>query len=146
MTEEQVTKNIIAWLKNNNWEIVCFDFPQSGTGRFLHPNNSVKKNKDAIIPDIVAVKNDICIFLENKDRFYLLDYEKQNKLITQNNYTDAINELLYSYNVRSIYYGIGLPTEKYKDAAIQNKTLVDFIIGVNENNSIEILYDKYSKL
>ena len=39
MTEESVTKSILKWLMQNNWIIVCFDFPQSGTGHFLHPNN-----------------------------------------------------------------------------------------------------------
>ena len=38
MKEEQVTKAVLKWLIANKWEIVCFDFPQSGTGRILHPN------------------------------------------------------------------------------------------------------------
>ena len=40
MREEHVTKATLKWLLANGWEIVCFDFPQSGTGRFLHPNNA----------------------------------------------------------------------------------------------------------
>lgn len=40
MTEEQVTKAILQYLQNKGWHIVCFDFPQSGTGRVLHPNNA----------------------------------------------------------------------------------------------------------
>lgn len=146
MTEEQVTKSILRWLKDNDWEIVCYDFPQSGTGHFLHPNGSTEKNKETINPDIVAVKNNICIFLENKDRFYLPDYKKQNKLIVDNNYTNAINELLKKYSVTTIYYGIGLPSSKYKNAAVQNRNLVDFIFGVSEQGAIKILYDNHSIL
>lgn len=108
MTEEQVTKAILKWLLDNNWEIVCFDFPQSGTGRLLHPNGSTEKNKDAINPDIVAVKNGVCLFFENKDRYYLPDFEKQSALINENNYSDAIRELLANYEVDRILYGIGL--------------------------------------
>ena len=40
MTEEMVTKSILKWLIQLHWKIVCYDFPQSGTGYFLHPNNS----------------------------------------------------------------------------------------------------------
>lgn len=64
MREEQVTKFILKWLLDTNWEIVCFDFPQSGTGHFLHPNGSTDKNKDTINPDIVAVKDKYCLFLK----------------------------------------------------------------------------------
>ena len=67
MTEEQVTKSLLKWLSDHQWEIICFDFPQSGTGRFLHPNGDTNKNKDTINPDIVAVKDNICLFFENKD-------------------------------------------------------------------------------
>ena len=144
MTEEQVTKSILKWLIDNDWEIVCFDFPQSGTGHFLHPNGSTEKNKDTINPDIVAVKNNVCIFLENKDRFFLSDYIKQNKLIVNNNYNNAINELLKNYSVTTIYYGIGLPLNKYKNSAVQNRNLVDFILGVSEQGEVNILYENHS--
>lgn len=142
MTEENVTKSILKWLKNNEWEIVCFDFPQSGTGQFLHPNNSEsEKIKGAINPDIVAVKNDICIFFENKNRFYYHDYEKQNSLINENDYSNAINILLSNYKVKNIYYGIGLPAIKHSRRSEDAACLVDFIIGVEDNNQISILYN-----
>jgi hypothetical protein len=59
ITEEQLTKAILEWLIANNWEIICYDFPQSGTGVSIHPNEELRttKNKGAIIPDIVAIKN-----------------------------------------------------------------------------------------
>ncbi|MDR0515595.1 MAG: hypothetical protein LBH25_00950 [Fibromonadaceae bacterium] len=31
ITEEQTTKAFIEWLELNDWKIICFDFPQSGT-------------------------------------------------------------------------------------------------------------------
>lgn len=142
MTEESVTKSILNWLIQLGWEIVCFDFPQSGTGHFLHPNNSEsEKNKGAINPDIVAVKNNICLFFENKDRFYFLDYEKQNSLINGDDYSNAINDLLSNYTVDMIYYGIGLPTIKHSKKSEDAAHLVDFIIGVEDNKEISILYN-----
>ena len=142
MTEEQVTKAIMAWLISNGWHIVCFDFPQSGTGRVLHPNfASGEKNKDSIIPDIVAVKGTVCLFFENKDRFYYPDYEKVNGLIVDNQYTAAIATLLHDYVVTDIYYGISLPTTKHKKKSHESAELVDFIIGVEEDRAISMLYN-----
>lgn len=142
MTEEQVTKALLQYLTDNGWHIVCFDFPQSGTGKVLHPNNAAgEKNKDSIIPDIVAVKNNISLFFENKDRFYLPDYKKINELIVDNQYTNAIDNLLSDYRIEKIFYGIGLPTEKHKEKSKESAHLVKFILGVNTDRSIDILYN-----
>lgn len=143
MTEETVTKAILKQLINNGWEIVCFDFPQSGTGKMLHPNKfDSEKNKGSIIPDIVAVKDDVCLFFEDKDRFYFPDFEKMNNLITKNDYSDAISTLLTPYTVSKILYGIGLPTVKFNFKANAVANLVDFIVGVNYDKSISLLYPK----
>lgn len=140
MREEQVTKYILKWLISYKWEIVCFDFPQSGTGRFLHPNDKSQKNKGAINPDIVAVRDKKCVFFENKDRYYHPDFKKINELIVDNSYTDAINSLLSAYDVDEYYYGIGLPENKYSNNAKKDSKLVDFIIGVKEDGTIVELY------
>lgn len=140
MTEETVTKSILKWLISNGWNIVCFDFPQSGTGVMLHSNSSIsEKNKDGIIPDIVAVRSTNCLFLENKDRFYFPDYKKINSLKNDGEYYIAINNLLSSYPVENIYYGIGLPTIKHNKKSAESALLVDFIVGVNADFSISIL-------
>lgn len=142
MTEEQVTKALLRYLTDNGWHIVCFDFPQSGTGRVLHPDSTDgQKNKDSIIPDIVAVKNNISLFFENKDRFYFPDYKKVNELIGDNRYTKAIDKLLSDYKPDGIFYGIGLPTEKHKEKSKESAHLVDFVLGVNTDGSAEILYN-----
>lgn len=144
MTEERVTKHILKWLMDNDWNIVCYDFPQSGTGRLLHPNGSNSKNQLSINPDIVAVKGDKCIFFENKDRFYYPDFEKINVLITRNDYSNAISELLKNYEIVSINYGIGFPVKAYTGKVIEAEQLVDFIIGVEESGEIRVLYKKDS--
>lgn len=142
MTEEQVTKTLLSWLMKNGWHIVCFDFPQSGTGKVLHPNNANgEKNKDSIIPDIVAVKDRIALFFENKDRFYLPDYYKVHELIVDNQYSNAISSLLSEYTIEKIFYGIGLPTEKHKEKSVQSSYLVDFIVGINQDKTIIELHN-----
>lgn len=141
MREEHVTKALLKWLIDNKWEIICFDFPQSGTGRLLHPNGANEKNKGAINPDIVAVRDGVCLFFENKDRFYFPDYEKVNDLIVDNDYTDDIAQLLAGRTVDMFFYGIGLPTSKHGKGSKDAAHLVDFIVGVEENKNVTILYN-----
>lgn len=142
MREEHVTKAMLKWLLDNHWQIICFDFPQSGTGRILHPNGANEdKNKFSIIPDIVAVKNGVCLFVENKDRFYYPDYERQHALIIGNDYSKAISNLIKDYTVSQIYYGIGLPTSKHKQGSADAAYLVDFILCVDEDKSVHTAYN-----
>lgn len=147
MREENVTKNILQWLQKNNWEIICFDFPQSGTGVLLHLNNSnrTEKNKGGIIPDIIAVKNDIAVFFENKDRFYQPDFDKLFEIKTESNYSESLEQLLSGYNISDIYYGIGIPNSKNgikKSKEYLEK--IDFLISTSEKKEITIHYDKFS--
>lgn len=144
MREEQVTKSILSWLIQANWEIVCFDFPQSGTGKILHPDHSIhEKNKASIIPDIVAVKDNVCVFFENKDRLYYPDFEKMNNLILHNDYSQAIEQLLSNYSIDQIYYGIGLPSVKYLNSSCDFAHLVDFIVGVADDKAVDVLHSKH---
>lgn len=146
MTEERVTRVLLHWLISKNWKIICFDFPQSGTGRYLHPNNTTEKNKASINPDIVAVKENKCLFFENKSYFYYPDFEKIASLIKFNDYSQAINELIKGYSIDHIYYGIGYPVDVHKNKASECKEMVDFIVGVSEDFDIKILYQKYQNI
>lgn len=143
--EENITKAIISWLERNGWSIICFDFPQSGTGKVLHSNNRVGlKNKDSIIPDIVAIKSDVVVFFENKDRFYLADFQKLENIKNENNYSDSLDQLLISHKYTSIYFGIGLPiTSKNKERIDESKAMVDFIID-SDGDIVKVDYQKQS--
>lgn len=132
MNEEFVTKKIIKFLKSKNWNIFSFDYPQSGTGFLLHPNDRLNKNKEAIIPDIIANKNDTCIIMENKSYLYLEDFYKLNNLKNNNNYSDDFSRLSNQLNCKNIKYGIGIPL-KFKNKAEKYLDLIDFIVLVNEN-------------
>ena len=136
MTEEQVTKRILEWLISNNWEIITYDFPQSGTGKYLHPNKDLReeqsKNLKAFIPDVVAIKNNISIFFENKNRFFLDDFNKLYNIKTTNIYSDSIDKLLIEYSITNIYYGIGaIKNNLFLEKAIDYYHLVDFIVLIN---------------
>ena len=149
MREEKVTKNILDWLEENGWTIICYDFPQSGTGVLLHLNNKnrIEKNKGGIIPDIIAVKKQSAVFFENKDRFYEPDFDKLNEIKTESNYSDSLDQLLIGHNISDIYYGIGLPdSQKDVDKSKQHLEKIDFIISTNKKKQVTIHYDVYGIL
>ncbi len=133
ITEEHITKAIISWLEKNSWEIICFDFPQSGTGKVLHSNDRLGlKNKDSIIPDIIAIKNDVVVYFENKDRFVFSDFQKIDSIKKENNYSNSINNILSRYKYKHIYYGVGLPINYKNESKVNNnKNKVDFIVDSN---------------
>lgn len=146
MKEEKVTKNILDWLELNGWDIICYDFPQSGTGVLLHPNNNnrTEKNKGGVIPDIIAAKNNIALFFENKDRFYEPDFSKLNEIREELNYSDSIDHLLFGLSIKVIYYGIGIVKLQYEIAKSENHlNKIDFLISTDEAGIIEVHYDNF---
>lgn len=146
MREEKVTKNLLTWLQLNGWTIVCFDFPQSGTGVLLHPNsddNRTTKNKGGIIPDILAIRNSVALFFENKDRFFLSDFEKIREIKTLGNFSNSLESILSSYNINAIYYGIGIPAIiKHINKSLENIEGIDFLVSTFENGDVQINFDK----
>jgi hypothetical protein len=146
MREEKVTIEILKWLELNNWTILTYDFPQSGTGISLHPNIDVRvrtKNKGAIIPDIVAVKGSICLFFENKDKLTLSDFDKIEEIKQRNDYSEAINNLLKDCDIDKIYFGIGYGKQaKPKEITDEYFNKVDFIIEIDNLFEIQIIKGK----
>ena len=144
MTEEQVTKAILTSLIECGWVIIAYDFPQSGSGKMLRPNDNIsEKNKGGLIPDVVAVKNGVCLFFENKDRVVISDFQKVSSLIHDNQYTDDISTLLAGHSVIKMFYGVGFPFDKWNKSADANISLVDFIIGVTADKKTEFLHNPY---
>jgi hypothetical protein len=143
MTEEQCTIILLEFLEEHNWDILCFDFPQSGTGKVLHPANSSSKTEGSIIPDIVAVKKGVCLYFENKDHYFLPDFEKVNMLRTTTDYHKAINELTKGKGVQKVYYGIGFPTSCSPRVNNEDKEKVDFIVTVDNDKTVDVFYDTF---
>ena len=138
MKEEDVTKGILKALIAAGWKIICYDFPQSGTGRVLHPNDRDSKTLGAIIPDIVAIKGDVVVDFENKDRFVLSDFEKIDKLRKSSDYSESWERLLSGNHYSKIYYGIGMPMSDVNVSnAEKNSSMVDFVVYLNEDKTIK---------
>lgn len=144
MREERVTINILNWLEENGWQIVCYDFPQSGTGILLHPNgdNRTEKNKGGIIPDIIAVKEDIALFFENKDRFYQPDFDKLFEIKSENSFSDSLSQLLSGFSISKMVFGIGIPEEKkHLEKSKTQLDKIDFLITTDDNKNVKVHFD-----
>ena len=96
MSEEQITKIVLKYLIGNNWSIISYDFPQSGTGTVIQPINreSKTKNKGAIVPDIIAIREDKVAVFENKDHFDLDDFKKIKAIKNGNEYLESFQKIL----------------------------------------------------
>lgn len=141
LTEEKVTKTIIKWLVKRGWEIIAFDFPQSGTGIALHPNNTTSKTEGIIIPDIIAYKNGVVLDFENKSKFVLDDFLKIDFLKNTKLYNSAYNKILSNHPYNIIYYGIGLPYNSNNyNKTFENIKYIDFVLFVNKDG--DVIFDK----
>ena len=144
LTEEQVAKSIIRWLVRNGWTIIAFDFPQSGTGRCLHPNDTNSKTDGIWIPDIVAHKGNNLIFFENKDRFVYNDFEKVARLKNTTCYSMAIKEITQGYEYNNILYGIGFPKSPSNiSKAASNLDMIDFLVTAIDKDNASVEYDPH---
>lgn len=141
--EEDVTKFLIEWLEERGWTILCYDFPQSGTGVVIHPNDRETKNKGSFIPDIVAHKGELVLFFENKDHFAYDDFVKIEHLRATDEYSNDIMSLLSEIRYTSILYGVGMPeSEIARKRSLENIALVDFAILVNGHGIVQIQENK----
>lgn len=139
MEEAFVTLSIIDYLEKYGWEIISYDYPQSGTGIMLKLSES-EKNKGGIIPDIIAYKNNTLIVMENKNRYSYNDFIKINEMKISRAYEQILSGLSSKY-IRNFYYGIGLPDKSCKRGCEQNKDKIDFLFKVNEDG--KIIFESY---
>ena len=141
-TEEFVTITIIEKLKKNGWNILCYDFPQSGTGFSLKQNNSSSKNLNIVIPDVVAEKNGVGVLFENKDRFFLADFNKIEKLRTTDEYSNSLKLLIGGDIPVIMGYGIAFPHVKGQiEKAKLHFRKIDFLVTVSPQRELVDYYN-----
>jgi hypothetical protein len=144
MDEEFITKSFLKFLIARDWEIISCDFPQSGTGISLQPDQKFRrsktKNEGMITPDIIAFKNGIGLISENKLYFDRQDINKLVK-IRQGIYSESLSRVFRDRQVRKLVLGIVLPdrlTEisKARDYLVQ----IDFVFVINTGGSCRAEY------
>lgn len=140
LTEENITMNILDYLEENGWKILCFDYPQSGTGIYFKDENSTgEKNKNSINPDIIATKNNVSLYFENKSYYYQPDIDLVKNLKIINPYRISIDRKLRQTINTDFFYGIGLPftleIEKKVLKLLQHNE-IDFAVLVSDDKKI----------
>lgn len=143
LSEENITKSLLCWLESQSWNILAYDFPQSGTGVMIHPDDEIRmnKNKGGIIPDIIAIKDGSVVFFENKDRFDGNDFVKVNLLRNENKYERSIAKVLGNHFYSNIYFGVGLVnTPLIRKKIDERRDMVDFAVLVSSSKDIDIYY------
>jgi len=137
MTEEDVTKKMLAILIEKDWSIICYDFPQSGTGKQIHPNGERSKTDGIWNPDIVAHKNRTVLCFENKDHFVQADVEKLEHIKNSNCYSEGFSKLLKNHPFDNVYYGVALPwSTNAEGRAVEALVDIDFAVLIKDENSI----------
>jgi len=113
LTEELLTKFLIKYLKEMDFTIFSYDFPQSGTGYCMRPNtHDIKhKNINFWIPDIIATKEQKLLLFENKDHYSLSDINKLQYMLENNTHTEAIAKLKSKTNTLVHYILLGYPLQ-----------------------------------
>jgi hypothetical protein len=146
MREEFVTISIINHLKLLNFCIVSFDYPQSGTGKILLPNDRgyKSKNEGGIIPDIVCIKGGNLLIFENKVNFFKPDIDALLTLTKSGKYTKALHQITLTNQINDApCVGVGLrDTGRNRTACKKYEGVIDFAIFVNESGEISIGFDR----
>lgn len=144
MDEEFITKSFLKFLIDRDWEILSYDFPQSGTGISLQPNYKLRrpetKNEGMITPDIIAFKDGIGLISENKLCFDRQDVNKLVK-IRQGIYSESVSKVFRDRQVKKLVLGIVLPNilteiSKAQDYLVQ----IDFVFVINTRGSCKAEY------
>jgi hypothetical protein len=122
MREGEIHVAMRTILKSWDWKLIAGEFP-GGTDHELHPLNVVdprlarddspdprRHSLGELIPDIVAVKNDLLLIGEAKSKYSQSDQEKLDTLLNE-----RLDDLLQSLSTFAIERGFPnlLPLERY---------------------------------
>ncbi|MEW6067316.1 MAG: hypothetical protein AB1610_03350 [Nitrospirota bacterium] len=125
-------------------EILSYDFPQSGTGISLQPNQAFRqpetKNEGVIIPDIIAFKDGIGLISENKPYFEKQDIDKLEK-IRDGIYSESLNKVFRDRQINKLVLGIVLPNILTEISKAQDYFVrIDFVFVINAIGSCDVEY------
>lgn len=91
LREEDVTRDVAAWLADLNWKVLSVHFPGTQGGLRIDPSDPVSKSAGSIVPDIVAVRIGCLLLAESKPEFCLADVEKLLGLTSDVRYSESLS-------------------------------------------------------
>lgn len=137
MNEEQVTEAAEEYLEAEGWTMFAVDYPTSGSGLRLHPNDreAGTKHSGSIVPDIVAYREDTVLIVESKPYFDRDDAEKLAE-IANGRFSNSLEKRLYSTDVNEVDTALAFP--KDDQHAVEEELLeeVDYLLLVRENSLV----------
>lgn len=88
--EEDVTRDVAAWLADLSWEVLSVHFPGTQGGLRIRPDVQGVKSTGAIVPDVVAVRMGYLLLCESKPEFYLADAHKLLTVTADARYAESL--------------------------------------------------------
>lgn len=110
MKEEVVTEAVENHLAEIGWTMFAVDYPTSGSGLRLHPNErkTGTKHRDSIVPDVVAYRENTVLIVECKPYFDKNDASKLLK-ISGGEYSKSLHRRVYTTEIKSIRTALAFP-------------------------------------
>jgi hypothetical protein len=143
VNEESVTKIILGFLLKRDFEIISFDFPGSGTGKLIRPKVLLSleqhKNKNGIIPDILAYRENTLLFFENKAQETFSDFDKIVQLSNDSALHESIHEFCAPRNINKVLWGIGFGGETHSHKKYNDYKNINIILNIKPPEDILIL-------
>lgn len=110
MKEEQVTEAVENHLQETGWTIFAVDYPTSGSGLRLHPNDrkTGTKHGGSIVPDVVAYLENTVLMVESKPYFDADDASKLRR-ISDGRYSESLHRRVYATKIENIHTALAFP-------------------------------------
>ena len=133
----------MVWLGGMAFDILAFDYPGSGTGKRLHPDQAFRtsKNTGLIIPDIIAFRSHFLAFFENKTWFSAGDVESLLLLRDSGRYRRAVRALRDQCGQATPVVGLALhDTDGNRRSLAGVQGQIDFGITVSSLGIVEVVF------
>lgn len=120
MDEERVTEAIEEHLEAEGWTMFAVDYPTSGSGLRLHPNDREEGTKHAgsIVPDVVAYRGTTVLVAESKPYFDPADARKLGA-IARGKYSESLRRRVYATDIGTVRTALAFPAEN-RDAVVSD--------------------------
>ncbi len=138
MDEEHVTEAIEAYLRSSGWSIFAVDYPTSGSGLRIHPNDRLEGTKHAgsVVPDVVAYRKNRLLIVENKPYFDTNDAEKLAR-ISAGTYDRSLEARVYATEFDEIVTALGFPAAYESEIQYDSVDTLDRLYLVSSDGSVE---------
>lgn len=90
MEERKVTLALKSFLSNRNWKIISVHFPGAQGGLSI----SINGKSRGVVPDLIAMKNNVVLIVESKATYSSNDVDKLNEMFNEPRYFRKLEQKL----------------------------------------------------